>query len=60
MEQDAFYQVGEFDRSKVDLDKPAMTVDEYMQQVWGWGRLNKKPGFSRSDWKLVLSFRIRL
>uniref|UniRef100_A0A914GT46 Gem-associated protein 2 n=1 Tax=Globodera rostochiensis TaxID=31243 RepID=A0A914GT46_GLORO len=33
MEQEAFYTVGEFDRSRVDLNKPAMTVEEYMQQV---------------------------
>ncbi|KAL3123769.1 hypothetical protein niasHT_009982 [Heterodera trifolii] len=33
MEQEAFYTVGEFDRSKIDLNKPAMTVEEYMQQV---------------------------
>jgi len=33
MEQEAFYDVGNFDRSKVDLSKPAMSVEEYMQQV---------------------------
>ena len=33
MDQDVFYKVAPFDREAVDLSKPAMTVEEYMQQV---------------------------
>jgi hypothetical protein len=33
--QKKFFDVGPFDRSQVDLNKPATTVEEYLKQVWG-------------------------
>lgn len=33
MEQDVFFGVGEFDRSKVDLSKTPTTAVEYLKQV---------------------------
>jgi hypothetical protein len=33
MEQGAVIDVGDFDRSEVDLNKPASTVKEYIKQV---------------------------
>jgi hypothetical protein len=42
--------VGPFDRSQVDLNKPATTVEEYLKQVWGAHGRHDKLNIREKNW----------